>query len=99
MRTEYPSQNFSMLDVIHARCSKGLALQQLGARLGIATEQMMAIGDNFNDLDMLELAGLPVVMGNATEAFRDDTVARRGWRVTRDCDSHGVAHALSEWVL
>lgn len=99
VRTEYPAQNFSMLDVIHARCSKGLALEQLAARLGITREQVMAIGDNFNDLDMLEFAGLPVVMGNSAEEFRKDTVSRRGWRLTRDCDSHGVAHALREHVL
>jgi hydroxymethylpyrimidine pyrophosphatase-like HAD family hydrolase len=59
----------------------------------------MAIGDNFNDLDMLEFAGVPVVMGNASEGFQQDTVTRRGWAVTRDCDSHGVAHAVREWVL
>ena len=99
MRTEYPAQNFSMLDVIHARCSKGTALAQLGRQFSIAPEQVMAIGDNFNDLDMLEYAGLPVVMGNATSEFRADTVTRRGWRLTRDCDSHGVAHALREYVL
>lgn len=99
MRTEYPSQNFSMLDVIHARCSKGLALAQLGEKLGIAREQIMAIGDNFNDLDMLEYAGTAVVMGNATEAFRADALTRRGWRLTADCDSHGVAAAVRELVL
>jgi HAD superfamily hydrolase (TIGR01484 family) len=99
MRTEYPAQNFSMLDVIHARCSKGTALAQLGRQLGIAAQQIMAIGDNFNDLDMLEFAGLPVVMGNASREFLDDTVTRRGWRLTRDCDSHGVAGAIREHVL
>ena len=99
MRTEYPSQNFSMLDVIHARCSKGTALAQLAAQLGIAREQVMAIGDNFNDLDMLEFAGLPVVMGNASSEFLHDTVERRGWRRTYDCDSHGVSCAIRQHVL
>ena len=99
MRTEYPLQNFSMLDVIHARCSKGTALAQLAGQLGITREQVMAIGDNFNDLDMLEFAGLPVVMGNATSEFIDGTVTRRGWRLTQDCDSHGVACALREFIL
>ena len=99
MRTEYPAQDFSMLDVIHAQCSKGRALAQLGQSLGIAREQVMAIGDNFNDLDMLEFAGLAVVMGNATSEFQQDTVTRRGWQLTHDCDSSGVAHALRTHVL
>jgi len=49
----------------------------------------MAIGDNFNDLEMLEFAGLPVIMGNASEELKQN-----GWRVTASNSESGVAAAL-----
>ncbi len=54
----------------------------------------MAIGDNYNDLEMLQFAGFPIVMGNA-----DDCLKAQGWPVTLDCDSSGVAHAIRKYVL
>jgi hydroxymethylpyrimidine pyrophosphatase-like HAD family hydrolase len=57
-------------------------------------EQVMAIGDNFNDLDMLEYAGLPVLMGNAVPALLE-----RGWSTTATQDECGVAAAIERFVL
>jgi hypothetical protein len=54
----------------------------------------MAIGDNFNDLEMLEFAGLPVVMGNHIDGLR-----RLGWAITAACDDSGVARAIEKYVL
>jgi hydroxymethylpyrimidine pyrophosphatase-like HAD family hydrolase len=51
----------------------------------------MAIGDNFNDLEMLEFAGIPVVMGNAA-----DDLKTRGWIETCSNDEHGVAAAIEK---
>lgn len=51
----------------------------------------MAIGDNYNDLEMLEYAGLPVVMGNASEELKQN-----GWRVTASNAENGVAAVLEE---
>jgi hydroxymethylpyrimidine pyrophosphatase-like HAD family hydrolase len=51
----------------------------------------MAIGDNYNDLEMLEFAGLPVLMGNASEDLR-----RNGWQVTASNQNSGVALAIEE---
>jgi len=93
-RTEYPQRDFAMVDAIHPACSKGRALEYWSRRRGVPREEVMAIGDNFNDVEMLRFAGLPVMMGNADEALR-----RLGWRQTRDCDSGGVAHAIAEFVL
>jgi hydroxymethylpyrimidine pyrophosphatase-like HAD family hydrolase len=49
----------------------------------------MAVGDNHNDVEMLEFAGHPVIMGNACEELRG-----RGWRVTRGNHECGVAAAV-----
>ena len=75
LRTEYPARDLSMIDVLNAGCSKGHALERW-ARLtaGYGREEVMAVGDNHNDVEMLEFAGHPVIMGNACEELRS-----RGW--------------------
>ena len=54
----------------------------------------MAIGDNLNDREMLEFAGLPVVMGNAVPELR-----RVGWAETSSNDEAGVAAAIDRFAL
>jgi len=94
LRTEYAKRDFAIMDAIHADCSKGHALEHWSRRRGIERAEVMAIGDNYNDLEMLRFAGLPVVMGNA-----DGTLKAQGWPITLDCDSSGVAHAVRQYVL
>jgi hydroxymethylpyrimidine pyrophosphatase-like HAD family hydrolase len=53
----------------------------------------MAIGDNWNDLSMLEIAGHPVLMGNAPDDLQT-IAAERGWLTTCAHDAHGVAEAV-----
>lgn len=89
--TEYRGRDFSLVDVIHARCSKGAALREWTTRRGLSPAQIMAAGDNLNDLQMLEFAGHPVVMGNAV-----DELKTRGWAMTATNDHAGVAHAIDE---
>jgi Cof subfamily protein (haloacid dehalogenase superfamily) len=93
LRTEYPERDLSMIDVLNAGCSKGHALSRWAAHRGFLPEQVMAIGDNHNDVEMLEFAGYPVIMGNACAELRG-----RGWKVTLSNDSCGVAAALAEVV-
>jgi hydroxymethylpyrimidine pyrophosphatase-like HAD family hydrolase len=54
----------------------------------------MAIGDNFNDLEMLQFAAVPVLMANSTPGL-----ARANWRVTLSNDQDGVAAAIHSYVL
>ena len=89
LRTEYPQRDLSIVDVLNKDCSKGHALERWAAYRGIARAQVMAIGDNYNDIEMLAFAGYPVIMGNASEDLRS-----RGWKVTRSNDQNGVAAAL-----
>jgi hydroxymethylpyrimidine pyrophosphatase-like HAD family hydrolase len=96
-RTEYPERDLSLLDILPAGCSKGVALVRLAASMGIDASEMMAIGDNWNDLSMLEIAGLPVLMENAPEDLKD--VARaKGWAIGGHHLEDGVAEAI-EGVL
>lgn len=89
LRTEYPARDLSMIDVLPAGCSKGHALQRWAAHRGYRRDEVMAIGDNHNDVEMLEFAGHPVIMGNACAELRE-----RGWTVTRGNDACGIAAAV-----
>ena len=89
LRTEYPERDLSMIDVLNAGCSKGHALERWAAYRGYRREEVMAVGDNHNDVEMLEFAGHPVIMGNACEELRT-----RGWRVTRGNHECGLAAAV-----
>ena len=89
LRTEYPLRDLSMIDVLNAGCSKGHALERWASYRSLRRDEVMAIGDNHNDVEMLEFAGHPVIMGNACEALLG-----RGWRVTRGNDDCGVAAAV-----
>lgn len=92
--TEYPDRNFSLVDVTAPDATKGRALAWRATQLGVRREEVMAIGDNFNDLEMLEMAGLPVVMANAVSELR-----ARGWAETSSNEESGVARAIRRHVL
>jgi len=93
VRTEYPARDISILDLLPPGVSKGWALERLATRLGIDRKETMAIGDNWNDLSMLEWAGQRIVMANAAEELR--TLAKtRGWKLAPSNDEDGVAIVL-----
>jgi hydroxymethylpyrimidine pyrophosphatase-like HAD family hydrolase len=89
LRTEYPERNLSIVDILNQGCSKGHALERWASFRGVPRSQVMAIGDNYNDIEMLAFAGHPVIMGNASEELRG-----RGWKVTLSNAENGVAAAL-----
>jgi Cof subfamily protein (haloacid dehalogenase superfamily) len=91
LRTEYPLRDLSIVDVLNQGCSKGHALERWASYRGIRRDQVMAIGDNYNDIEMLAFAGLPFIMGNASEELRG-----RGWAVTLPNDQNGVAAAIEQ---
>jgi len=95
--TEYPGRDLSILDLLPHGVSKGFALERLAARLGVDRKETMAIGDNWNDVDMLEWAGQAVLMGNAAQELR--TMAKmRGWKQAPHNDQDGVAQVLETVV-
>jgi Cof subfamily protein (haloacid dehalogenase superfamily) len=95
--TEYPSRDLSILDLLPKGVTKATALARLALRLGIDRKETMAIGDNWNDVDMLEWAAQAVVMGNAAEGLR--TLAKTsGWKQAPPNDQDGVAVILEKLV-
>jgi HAD superfamily hydrolase (TIGR01484 family) len=93
VRTEYPARDLSIVDLLPPGVSKGWALERLAARLGVDRKETMAIGDNWNDVNMLEWAGQAVLMGNAAQDLR--TMAKtNGWKQAPPNDEDGVAVTL-----
>jgi Cof subfamily protein (haloacid dehalogenase superfamily) len=92
--TEYPLRDFSLVDVCRSETTKGTSLARLAALLGIAREEVLAIGDNHNDRDMLEWAGTGVVMGNAEAELR-----ACGLPVTGTNDEAGLAQAIRRYAV
>jgi len=92
-RTEYPERNLSIVDLLPAGCSKGKAVLGLAEGRGIARDEILAIGDNWNDVSMLEAAGSAVLMANAPEDLKDAGVAR-GWAMGAHHAEDGVAIAV-----
>ncbi len=91
LKTEYAARDLCIVDILNAGCSKGHALERWARLRGYHRHQVMAIGDNHNDIEMLAFAGLPVIMGNAC-----DELKQNGWTVTLPNDQSGVAAAVEQ---
>ena len=94
-RTEYPERDLSIVDILPAGCSKGNALLRLCAERSIPASELMVLGDNWNDLSMLEVAGHPILMANAPADLKAYAVSR-GWRLTTSNAEDGVAEAVEQ---
>ena len=92
-KTRYRSIDLTILDVLSVTASKGASVAALAAQHGIAREEVMAIGDNFNDLTMLRYAGKPLVMGNA-----ENELKALGFEITDTNEADGVAKAIEKYV-
>jgi Cof subfamily protein (haloacid dehalogenase superfamily) len=82
------------LEILPPGVSKGEALRVVAGRLGVAREEIVAVGDNLNDLAMVEYAGLGVAMANAPEALR----ARADY-VAPSNDEHGLGEVIDRFIL
>lgn len=92
-RTEYPARDLSILDILPAGCSKGAALLSFAASRSIDASEILAIGDNWNDVSMLEVAGSAVLMDNAPDDLKD-LARERGWSIGAPHRDDGVAIAI-----
>ena len=93
--TTYAAKDFALLDIVHPEASKGVGVAAAAAELGITSAEVMAMGDNLNDLEMLEFAGTGVVMGNAEPSLHE----LPGLHATATNDADGVAHAIERFIL
>ena len=91
LRTQYEARNLCIVDILNPGCSKGHALERWAKWRGFDRSEVMAIGDNYNDIEMLTFAGHPVIMGNAS-----DDLKQNGWAVTLHNDESGVAVAIEQ---
>lgn len=82
------------LEILHRRVNKGQGVKMLAEKLGLKQEEVMAIGDQENDLAMIDYAGTGVAMGNAI-----DSVKKIAQFITKTNMEDGVAHAIEELVL
>lgn len=92
-RTEYPARDLSIVDLMPCGCSKGSALARVAEDRGVDAAEIVAIGDNMNDAEMLAFAGRAVVMENSPTELLHMT-ARNGWSVTGSNESDGAAQAI-----
>jgi len=95
LATIYPQLDFTLLDILPPDASKGIGVEKLAALHGFSHENVMVCGDNFNDFEMLEYAGTPVVMGNAAPELLENAK----YHQTLSNDESGVAHAIEKFIL
>ena len=95
LSTIYPHLDFTLIDILPPDASKGRGVEKLALFNGLLPENVMAIGDNFNDVEMLEFAGTGVVMGNADPNLRE----RGEFYTTVTNDESGVAEAIRRFIL
>lgn len=95
LATIYNQLDFTLLDILPPDASKGIGIEKLALKHGFSHENVMVCGDNFNDLEMLEFAGTPVVMGNAAPELKE----REDFYTTLSNDENGVAEAIERFIL
>jgi Cof subfamily protein (haloacid dehalogenase superfamily) len=86
--------SFDLVELLHPHVSKGDALRVIAADLAIPPEEVVAIGDNHNDIGMLRFAGLGVAMGNAHAEVKEIADF-----VTLSNAEDGVAVVIEEMIL
>jgi Cof subfamily protein (haloacid dehalogenase superfamily) len=90
----YHTSRPMFLEFVDRDASKAIAMEKLGEHFGIKQSEMIAIGDGFNDLSMIEYAGLGVAMANSEEEVKE-----KADYITLSNDEDGVAHVIYEFVL
>ncbi len=93
-KTRYRPSDLTILDALSVTASKGASLAMIADKHSVVREDIMAIGDNHNDLTMLRYAGLGVVMANA-----EDELKQIGFESTSSNEEDGVAEAIERHIL
>ncbi len=95
LTTVYPHLDFTLIDILPPDASKGIGVEKLASINNLTAENVMVMGDNFNDLEMLEYAGTAIVMGNASP----ELLERAEFYTTLSNDENGVALAIERFIL
>jgi hypothetical protein len=92
-RTTYPDTDLTLLDILPAGCSKASALEHIAQLRGLTAADILAIGDNWNDVAMLRLAGHAALMSNAPDDLKALALSS-GWAIVPSNNQDGVAIAI-----
>lgn len=84
---------WTKIEIGHPNASKGAALEQLAEHYNVSMTDVVAIGDNLNDISMFEVSETRIAMGNAVDALKDLST-----HITKDVEDNGVAYALEHYV-
>lgn len=95
LTTVYPHLDFTLIDILPPDASKGIGVEKLAVINDLTPENVMVMGDNFNDLEMLEYAGTPVLMGNASPELLGSEKFHR----TLSNNENGVALAIERFIF
>ena len=95
LTTVYSKLDFTLIDILPSDASKGIGVEKLALLNNLSAENVMVMGDNFNDLEMLEYAGTSVLMGNASP----ELLERPDFFSTLSNDENGVALAIEKFIL
>ncbi len=93
-KTDYSERDLLLVDILNYECNKGSGLAFWATHQNIKPSEIMAIGDNFNDIEMLQFAGRPIAMGNSVQKLRE-----KGWEITKSNNESGVAVAVQKHIL
>ena len=93
--TYFPGWNFWIFEILDKTCSKSTGLEFLCALYGIARDEVIAVGDNNNDLDMISWAGLGVAMKNGLDA----TLREADYVTEKSNNEDGVAEVIKKFIL
>lgn len=85
---------YAWLEILAPGAGKGKAVTKMCELYGLSSDQVIAIGDNWNDMEMFRQVGLSVAMGNAPDDIKQQTT-----HVTLSWEQAGVAHAFRKWIL
>lgn len=83
-----------LVEAVNPACSKGVALEALARALDIPQKQVMAVGDNLNDLPMFDYAGVKVAVANAAPGIKE-----KADYVTQGAVAAGVVEAIERFIL
>jgi hydroxymethylpyrimidine pyrophosphatase-like HAD family hydrolase len=88
-------ESITLLEAFHPNVSKRMAVGYLAEEImGLRPENVMAVGDDFTDIEMLQYAGIGIAMGNAPGIVK----ASADW-VTTTIEQDGAARAIEKWIL
>lgn len=88
------SSAVKLLDIMASDTTKGNALRILSEITGTDRDSIIAFGDNYNDIEMFQYAGMPIAMGNSVEKIK-----KLAKHVTKSNDESGIAYAINEYIL